>query len=258
MPLPAKERSKPANILRVVGWYATWSILSIVVVSILAGFILSLPVWRIRSVQVLGNNFLPEAKIINTAKIPRGENIFLVDLDEVKDRFSDVIQIKGIKVKRKLPDKIIIDVKERIPFAIVVIGGTTSLVDEDGYMIARQSLASSMYKVDITKYPVIRGIFKKNLENGVRLNPGDRAFVKAALEMLSKFIDLGTIQIEAGNREDIIIYIEDILKVKIGDARDIERKIKIVNALLGSVKGKWTKIAYMDVRVPDCPVIKYK
>lgn len=257
MPLPAKERSKP-NILRVVGWYATWSILFIVVISILAGFIMSLPIWRIRSVQVTGNNFLPEAKIINTAKIPQGENIFLIDLDEVKSRFSDVIQIKEMRIKRKLPATVIIDVKERIPFAIVVIGGTTSLVDEDGYMIARQSLGSSMYKVDITKYPVIRGILKKNLENGVRLNPGDRAFVSSALGMLSKFIDLGTIQIEAGNREDIIIYIQDILKVKIGDARDIERKIKIVNGLLGAVKGKWIKIAYIDVKVPDDPVIRYK
>jgi cell division septal protein FtsQ len=76
--------------------------------------------------------------------------------------------------------------------------------------------------------------------------------------MLSKFIDIGTIQIEIGDREDIVIYIEDILKVKIGPPSDIERKIKIIKAMRDSVQGKWTKISYIDVRVPDSPVIKFR
>jgi cell division protein FtsQ len=257
MPFSKKERSR-RDIKRSIGWYATWTVLSVIIISIAVCFILSLPIWRIRYVQVVGNNYLPEAKIVNTAMIPQGENIFLIDLDEIKNRFSKVIQIKNIKIKRKLPHTIVINVDERAPFAIAIIGGETSLVDEDGFIIARQNLTSSMYKVNITKYPVIRGINKKSLESGNRLNQSDRTFVRSALALLSKFVDLGTIQIEAGNKEDIIIYIEDIMKVKIGDPSDIERKIKIVKVLLGSVKGKWTKVAYMDVRIPDSPVIKFR
>jgi cell division protein FtsQ len=258
MPPVKKERKRPRNLRKLIEWYAVWTALTLFVVSVLAGFILSLPVWRVSSVQVVGNNYLSEAKIVNAAKIPQGENIFLIDLDKVKKRYSNVIQIKGINVKWKLPHTIVIDVKERTPFAIAVIGGVASLIDDEGYVIARQSLTSSVYRSDIAKFPVIRGINKKSLEGGIRLNSGDRSFVTSALNMLSKFIDLGTIQIEAGNREDIIIFIEDILKVKIGDQRDMEKKIMIVRAMLGSVKGKWTKVDYIDVRVPDNPVIKYK
>jgi len=258
MPLTDNERTKARNARRPISWYLTWSVLTIVIISILSGFILSLPIWRISSVKVAGINYLPEAKMISTAKIPQGENIFLIDLDEVKARFSNVIQIKEIKIKRKLPSTIVIDIKERTPYAIAVIGGTTSLVDEDGYVIAGKSLGSSMYKLDISKYPVIRGINRKNLEKGMRLDQKDRTFVRAALDMLSKFIDTGAIQIEVGDREDIVIYIEDILKVKIGAPSDIERKIKIIKAMRDSVKGKWTKIIYIDVRVPDSPVIKFR
>jgi len=258
MPLTDKKRTKARNARRPISWYLTWSVLTIVIISILSGFILSLPIWRICSVKVAGINYLPEAKILGTAKIPQGENIFLIDIDEVKARFSNMIQIKEIKIKRKLPSTIVIDIKERTPYAIVVIGGATSLVDEDGYIIAGKSLSSSIYRLDISKYPVIRGVNKKNLEKGMRLDQKDRAFVRAALEMLSKFIDISAIQIEVGDREDIVIYIEDILKVKIGAPSDIERKIKIIKAMRDSVQGKWTKIIYIDVRVPDSPVIKFR
>jgi len=258
MPLTDKERTKARNARRSVSWYLTWSVLTIVIISILSGFLLSLPVWQISSVKVTGISYLPEAKMISTAKIPQGENIFLIDLDEVRARFSKVIQINEIKIKRKLPSTIVIEIKERSPYAIVVIGGATFLVDEDGYIIASKSLSSSIYRLDISKYPVIRGVNKKNLEKGMRLDEKDRTFVRAALEMLSKFIDISAIQIEVGDREDIVIYIEDILKVKIGTPADIERKIKIIKAIRDSVQGKWTKLSFIDVRVPDSPVIKFR
>jgi cell division protein FtsQ len=258
MPRVKRERTKPKNLKKLIQWYAVWATLALIVVAILSGFIFSLPVWRIKSVQVVGNKYLPETKIVSAAKIPLGENIFMIDLDKVKKQYSNVIQIKDVKVKWKLPNTIVIDIKERIPFALAEIGGAASLIDDEGYIIARQSPGSSVYRSDIARLPVIRGINKVSLEKGIRLNSGDRAFVSSALSMLSKFIDIGTIQIEAGNREDIIIYIEDILKVKIGDPKDMERKIMVVKAILGSVKGKWTKIDYIDVRVPDSPVIKNK
>lgn len=258
MPPVKKERKKQKNLRKLVEWYLIWTVLTLIVVSILAGFVFSLPIWRLQYVQVVGINYLSEAKIVNAAKIPQGENIFQIDLDKVKKQYANVIQIKDVKVKWKLPHTIVIDVKERAPYAIAVIGGVASLIDDEGYIIAKQGLTSSVYRSDIAKLPVIRGISNKSLENGVRLNSGDRIFVASALNMLSKFIDLGTIQIEAGNREDIIIYIEDILKVKIGDPKDMEKKIMIVKAMLGSLKGKWTKVDYIDVRVPDSPVIKYR
>lgn len=258
MPPGKRERPKGRNGKRSVGWYITWSVITAVVIAVLAGFLFSLPIWRIDKVRVTGNNYLPEAKIINIAMIPQGENIFMIDLEEVTKRFSNIIQIKSIMVKRKLPGTIVFEVTERSPYAIAVIDGAAALVDDDGYIISRQGLETSGYRMDIAKYPVIRGITKKSLERGIRLGSGDRAFVKSALSSLSRFMDISSIQIETGNKEDIIIYIEDMLKVKIGDPADIERKIMVVKALLGSIKGKWPKVAYIDVRVPDDPVIKFK
>jgi cell division protein FtsQ len=229
-----------------------------VVVSILSGFILSLPIWQIQKVVVTGNVYITEDKIINTAKVPLSENLFLVDLDEVKAKFSKVVQIKSIKIKRRLPATVVIEVVERKPFAIAVIGHATTLIDDDGYIIARQSLISSLYQLNVADYPVIRGIDIKSLEGGKRLNESDRRFVKDALQMFGRFIALNQVQLEVGRRDDMVVFLQDVIRVKIGDSNDIEKKIKVTKALLDSVQGKIDKVAYIDVRIPDDPVVKFR
>ena len=258
MPHPVKKKPRRNDLKRSISWAVTSVVLAAIIVAILSGFILSLPVWKTSNVRVVGNSLLTESKIINTANIPMGENISLIDLDDVSKNFAGIIQIKDIRIRRKLPGTIVIDIKERSPFAIAVIGAGTSLIDDEGYIIAKQNLGPSAAGKDIAKYPVIRGIDKKTLENGNRLNSADRAFIRAALNSFSNSSDFGTVQMDISKRDDIIIYIEDILKVKIGDTGGVEKKMKVVKALLGSIKDKWTKAVYMDVKVPDSPVIKFK
>lgn len=258
MPHSVKKKPKRNDLKRSISWAITSFVLAAIIVAILAGLILSLPIWKTSNVQVMGNSLLTEAKVIHTANIPMGENIFLIDLDEARNNFAGIVQIKDIRITRKLPNTIVIDIKERAPFAIAVIGGGTSLIDDEGYIIAKQDLAPSAAGKDIAKYPVIRGIDKKTLENGNRLNSADRAFIRSALNSFSDSSDFGTVQMDISKRDDIVIYIEDILKVKIGDTSDVERKMSVVKALLGSIKDKWTKAVYIDVKVPDSPVIKFK
>lgn len=238
-------------------WYITWFIIDAIAIAIISGFILSLPIWRLKNIEVRDNDFVPAEKIVSIAKIPAGENVFMVDLDEAERRFSDIAQIKEIRIQRKLPATIIIKVQERKPFAIAVVNGVPALVDKEGFIIAKQNLGSSIYKLQIAQLPVIRGI-NKTAEGGRRIDPADAIFMKDTLTLLSNFLDPSKIQIELGNKEDIIIYVEDYLKVKIGDPKDMENKIRTMQALLNSVKGKWAKVAYIDVRVPDFPVIKFK
>jgi cell division protein FtsQ len=247
-----KARSKTLS------WYIIWGIIAAVILSIFSGFVFSLPIWQLKEVIINGNKYFTEEKIINIAKLPSGENIFLIDPDEIKARFSNIIQIKELRVSRKLPNKIVIDIIERKPFAIAVIDNLTTLIDDEGFIISKQNLASSIYRLDIAKYPVVRGISRKNLEKGIQLFSNDREFMSSAINLMSNFMDIGSIQIDLANKDDIVIYIEDIIKVKIGNTNDIERKIKIVNVLLGKITGKWEKVSYIDVRVPDNPVIRFK
>lgn len=240
-----------------LSWYIGRFVSYGVAIVIFLGFILSLPIWQIKKIEVAGNRYIPGDKIISIAKIPIGENIFLIDIDEVYQEFSAIVQIRSLKIKRKLPGAIIIEIKERDPFAIAVIGSTPTLVDEEGYIIARNDLSSSIYKLDIGQYPVIRGIKVRSLEKGARMNLNDRSFMKVAVNLLSKHFSQHSLQLEMTNKDNIIVYIEDVLKVKLGDSGDLDKKIKVISALLAPVSGKWNKVQYIDVSLPDSPVIRY-
>lgn len=249
---------KSRQIKRPASWYLTWTVIDIIIVAILIAFIFCLPVWRIKNLEIKGNNYVSNEKIASIAQIRMEENIFLLDKDEVSGRFANIIQIKGVSVKRKLPGTVVIDIKERKPFAIAVIGDRTTLIDDEGFIIAKQNLDSSIYRSDIAKLPVVRGVSIRSVEEGRRIGHQDRTFMRNTIDLLSRSLDPGKIQIELNNADGIVIYVEDILKAKIGGSGDLEKKITALAALLGSVKGKWEKIAYIDVSVPDSPVVKFK
>jgi cell division protein FtsQ len=249
-----KARTRPR---RPLSWYLIWTVIFGVLLAVVSGLIFSLPIWRTEKVKIEGSEYFPQEKILNIAKIPVGENMFLLDLDEIKSKFSKIVQIKEIKVKRQLPGTLVIKIKERKPFAIVMVGNLTTLIDDDGYIIAKQNIAASLYRSGIGKFPVIRGIKKEALEKGIRLNEEDRVFMANALISLKGFVDPSAIQLDMANKDDINIYIEDILKVKIGETKDIQKKIKTATAIIASLKDKLQKVKYIDVRIPDDPAVKF-
>jgi len=243
---------------RKLSWYISWTVAYLIIAAIILGFILSLPVWRLKSLEVKGNSFISAGKILSTAKIPVDENIFMVDLDEIKARFARIVQIKELRIKRKLPDKIVIQIIERKPFAVIMIGSLPVLVDEEGYIIAKKDIETSIYHLAIAEFPVIRGISVKSFENGVRLGEQEREFIKNSIKLLSKYFSSGGLQIEMSKKDDIEVYVEDVLRVKIGDTGNMEKKVKTLNALLKPIEGKWNKVIYIDIRIPENPVIRFK
>jgi cell division protein FtsQ len=249
---------KTRKFKRPLSWYIIWIFIGALLIALITGLILSLPVWRLSDVQVEGTKYFPVEKIISVAAIPANENIFQIDTDEIHKKLSAIVQFREVRVNRRLPGTILIRIKERAPFAVVLIDNIPSLIDEDGYILARKSLATSIYSADIEGLPAIRGIKGSMLEKGKRLGETDRAFIKDSLNLLKRFLNTNSIQVEVGDRSDITIYIEDIIKVRIGSAEDIDRKVKVLSVLLDHSKDKLDKLKYIDVRLPDEPVIRFK
>jgi cell division septal protein FtsQ len=224
-------------------------------------FVMSFPIWRVHNVEVEGSRFVTGEKIKAVANVPLEESIFLLDLDEIGQRFKSIVQIKKIKIIRSYPGTIKIRVEERQPYSVVMFGSVPTLFDNEGYVLARKDLSSSIYKLDVTTYPVIRGIKPKDLvkdDLGSRINIDDRELIKKSLDQLKKFLPAGSIQIDISERDDIVVLIEDFLKVKLGSMDDIEKKIKILSALIDANREDLNKVTYIDLRLINDPVIKFK
>jgi cell division septal protein FtsQ len=82
--------------------------------------------------------------------------------------------------------------------------------------------------------------------------------VEDILLKLSPFLESKRLQLDMGNPAAIELHLDDILLIKIGDEREIARKMRIFEALLPEIEGKWPQVEYIDVRLPDSPVIRYR
>ena len=67
----------------------------------------------LKNVKVVNNNILTKTQIKNLSNVNTGKNLFSYDTEKIKTNINKSKYIEDVKVKRKIPNSIIIDVKEK-------------------------------------------------------------------------------------------------------------------------------------------------
>ncbi len=106
--------------------------------------ILSSPYFSIREISVRGVKELTEKDILASAKIRMRSNILSVNTDAVAKRISVNPWIKSVYVGRELPDRLVLEVRERTPVALVKQAGALYLMDVDGFVFKKLSRADEV------------------------------------------------------------------------------------------------------------------
>ena len=93
----------------------------------------------VRAVVVTGTHLVPRSEILAVAGIEPGMPLILVNPAQVAARIDTIRQVRGARVTRSWPDRVVIVVRERIPaLALAVPDGGYDLMDTDG-VVVRQS-----------------------------------------------------------------------------------------------------------------------
>ena len=97
--------------------------------------------FNIKSFSVEGNSYYTDAEVISMAKAKKGVNlIFDAGLSDIKKNLKGNPYFEDIYVKRSLPDKLIISVKERRQTAAIVYGESFVVIDEDGTVLRKATV----------------------------------------------------------------------------------------------------------------------
>ncbi|MEE9911857.1 MAG: FtsQ-type POTRA domain-containing protein [Deltaproteobacteria bacterium] len=114
--------------------------------------LLSARYFEIRDVSVRGVKELTEKDILALANIKPRSNILAVSTDAVAGRIASNPWVKKIYVGRELPDRLVLDVRERKPVALVQETGHFYLMDAEGFVFKKLSKGD---EVDLT---IISGV----------------------------------------------------------------------------------------------------
>lgn len=93
------------------------------------------PFFDIKYIGVTGHNKIPENMIVETSGISYGENIFKLNVKKMKIKLKELPYVDNVKIIRKLPDSVVIEIGERKPIVSVVVGESFAYMDENGRIL---------------------------------------------------------------------------------------------------------------------------
>jgi cell division protein FtsQ len=115
-------------------------------------FVLSSPYFAIKEIAVRGVRELTEKEVLSLAKVRPHTNIMGINREVIAARVAANPWVKNIYIGRELPDRLVLDIRERRPVALVKEDGVFYLIDCDGHVFKKLSQGDD---VDL---PVITGM----------------------------------------------------------------------------------------------------
>lgn len=186
--------------------------------------------FNIKSFSVEGNSYYTDAEIISMAKAKKGVNlIFDAGLSDIKKNLKDNPYFEDIYVKRSLPDKLVISIKERRQTAAIVYGESFIVIDENGIVLRKATVDPQV--------TLLTGLTISKMNIGEKVEVEEADALKMTLRMLSA-MNKGDLFFKKINVSKVLIraYIYDTLSVK-GTPKELMQTIqrgelqKVVNNL---------------------------
>lgn len=214
-------------------------------------FLYNSPHFNIAVIETEGTKDTALAKNI-LKNIGAGINIFRLDLKEIASDLKDTHQeFERLTIRKVFPNKLIISVKKRIPFAQVRYG-KHYLVTKDGVILPNPQT------LPVRNLPLIEGIEF----NFSRARPGTRCISKQLQKGVSLINEVSDsefgsthkiVKVDMLDNSNISFFIEDGTEIKIG-ASSFKEKQPALTEIMADLKKNNRLAKYIDLRFKDAVV----
>lgn len=113
--------------------------------------------FALEAIEVRGNERAGEARILARLPAAEGDNIFRIDLGTATGEVERDPWVARAEVSRRLPDRLVVEVTEHEPAALVELDGLY-LADAEGTVFKRADLAAGDADGDGRMLPIVTGI----------------------------------------------------------------------------------------------------
>ena len=206
-------------------------------------FLISRPYFQIKEISVRGLRELTEKDVLATAEIKPAQNLLAINTDAVIRRVSANQWVESIYVGRELPDKLVLEVKERTPLALVKQDNDFCLMDAKGFVFKK------LGKSDEVDLPIITGVDEKE-EIKSQLLLGTLNLLKTVSKS-SQYAYLGTVsEVHVDNVFGLSLISSTGLYLKLGTT-DFENKLKQLKLVLADLENRGMKNGYLCIDLSD-------
>lgn len=107
--------------------------------------------FEVKRVEITGMDRVDQLKVYDIVLAEKDRAMPLVDIDKIRNDLIGYGWIKDVRVSRRLPDTLVVDIVERKPTAVWHRAGRYSLIDSEGTELEK------IRAEEVGSYPVING-----------------------------------------------------------------------------------------------------
>ncbi len=240
--LTAKQKKKRKKAIR-----RRRVLLLLLLVAIVVSICLFTPFFRVKTVEIKGNEHISSEQILETAAVPPEINIFRVSKRSIKKAVLKIPEIEAVKIRRILPAKLRVEVTETPAAMYFPYLTGFAVTNESGRVL---SLADTEEDLNLLK---ITGLEIKNAEICKKISVQDTVTFDIIIDTIRGFSGAGILQemrsCHFDNLSEIYAYLNDGTKIIFGKTANMEYKLSVLVKILKQVNR--TEGAYIDLTTPE-------
>lgn len=166
-------------------------------------------IFNLEEIVLKGNNKINKSDIMKITSIKLGDNIFKYNINNIEDDILENSYVNYVEVKRMLPNKLIIDLKENTEDVVLKYGNKYVYMQSDGLILNSQKNNTNK------NIPTIKGIDIVSCNVGEFIETKDEKNLKKILNIINelkrnnmlreiKYINVSKNLVEINLKEDII------------------------------------------------------
>ena len=223
-----RKRKKRKKIIKII------TLLLVITGSLI--FATTSPIFNVKYIEVTNNNQIDTNTIISISGLNIDQNIFKFFKKNIQNNIKSNAYIEDVNIKRVLPNKIQISVKEREKkYSLEFLNGY-AYINTQGYI-----LEISQDKLNL---PVIQGATtaEEEIVAGNRLNQEDLKRLESVIRIIDSAkengLDTNITSIDISNKSEYNLYLESDKKtIHLGDATNLTNKMLRVQAIIEAENG---------------------
>jgi cell division protein FtsQ len=213
-------------------------------------FVFENPYFSVREIQVRGGEKFGGGEIVTLAGLKHGMNLWGIDPAEIEKKIAEHPWVRRVLVRREFPRRVVIEIEERTPKAIVA-AGKLYYVDSEGIVFKELGAGDSV------AFPLLTGLRPEELRSS---DPAVRRRIQDAIRvgdlMGQRSHALSEIHFEAKDR--VVLYTTAFpLALHMGWG-DWDGKLQRLDRVLQLWKGHEDRLIALDASFRDRVVVRQR
>ena len=213
-------------------------------------FVRENPYFAVREIQVRGGENVGGSEIVAMAGLRHGMNMWKIEPADIERKIAKHPWVRRVLVRREFPRRVVIEVEERTPKAIVALG-KLYYVDVDGVVFKEVGVGESV------NFPLLTGFRPEELSSST---PASRKRIQDAVrlgELMAKDSHtLSEIHFDAPDR--LVLYTTAYPVALHMGWGDWDNKLILLDHVLELWKGNEDRLASLDVSFRDQVVARLR